>query len=619
VAALPPPRGRFALASHVSQRLLAPDGRAADLDDAASLDAFLLEHGLPVWRYRAGEAAVERRALQPHLQNTTWLLYALRADAPRVLELRLWVGFRPHDEAVAGAPLEGYACAPAEGGLELRGPRGAPPLRVRTAGAPAEWVDAPEDRAFDLGVEQERGGPDRGWLWSPGWLRARLAPRADGGATFAVGLSSESWPALEAVSPEDALAAEGERRRALLDAAAGALPPDAVREALVLAADAFVIRPPPREPATARLHAVGDEPLSVIAGYPWFTEWGRDTMISLEGLAVCTGRGREALSILRTFLSSLRDGLIPNLFPEGGEEGLYHTADATLWLFHAVERTLAATGDRAFLRAALPQLLDVVEHHRGGTRFGIGVDPADGLLRQGAPGLPLTWMDARLGDWVVTPRRGKAVELNALWYDALRLLQGWCEQEDGPGAAASRRLDEEAERARASFHERFWYEAGGHLYDVVDGEAGDDPALRPNQLFALSLTHPVLAPERWAPVLAAVREALVTPVGLRTLAPGDARYRPHYAGDLSARDGAYHQGTVWPWLAGAYVDAWLRVDPGARKEARAWLEGLAAHLGDACVGSVSEIFDAEPPHAPRGCFAQAWSVAELLRAWGRTG
>jgi predicted glycogen debranching enzyme len=516
---------------------------------------------------------------------------------------------------VSGAPLEGYEAVPLDEGIEVRGSPGLPPLRIRAVGATAALAGDPEGCAWDLSVERERGGPDRGWLWSPGRLRARLERGPAGAALFAVGLSTESWAALHAVSPADALAAERERRRALL--AAATPPSDEVRDALVLAADAFVIRPPAREPATARLHALGDEPLSVIAGYPWFTEWGRDTMIALEGLTLCTGRARDALSILRTFLSALRDGLIPNLFPEGGEEGLYHTADATLWLFHAVDRAVAATGDRAFLRAALPQLLDVVHHHLRGTRFGIGVDPGDGLLRQGAPGLPLTWMDARLGDWVVTPRRGKAVELNALWYNALRLLQRWCEQEDGPGATP-RMLEKEAERVRASFHERFWYDAGGYLYDVVDGEEGDDPALRPNQVFALSLAHPVLSPERWAPVLAAVREHLLTPVGLRTLAPGHPRYQPRYFGDLRARDGAYHQGTVWPWLVGAYVDAWLRVAPGARREARSWLQGLVDHVGEACAGTVSEIFDAEPPYLPRGCFAQAWSVAELLRAWLRT-
>jgi predicted glycogen debranching enzyme len=613
IAALPPPLGRYAFASHVHERLLCEDGATLDLAETGSLASFRLEHGLPLWTHRAGACAIERRAFQPHEQNTTWLLYEAKAGAPLVLELTPWLGFRPHDEAMPADAFAGYAFDLTPDGLEVHGPQELPRLRIRFVGASAAFLAEPRAASFAYAIERERGGPERGWLWAPGRIRAHLA-EADG---FAIGISTESWPTLGARAPQQALRDEHERRGLLLAAsgATGALDP--VRDALVLAADAFVVRPPPRDATTARSGAAGDEPRTVIAGYPWFTDWGRDTMISLEGLALCTGRGREALSILRTFLSALRDGLIPNLFPEGEREGLYHTADATLWLFHAIDRAVAATGDRAFLGEALPRLLEIVERHRAGTRFGIGVDPRDGLLRQGAAGLPLTWMDARMGSWVVTPRRGKAVELNALWYHALRLLAGWCEQEQGPGAR-SRMLEKEAERVRRAFAERFWYEKGGHLYDVVDGEAGDDPSLRPNQIFALSLGHPVLEPSRWEPVLGAVRARLVTKMGLRTLAPDDPAYRPRYFGDLEARDGAYHQGTVWPWLAGPYVDAWLRVEPHARAEAHAWLAGLARHLEDACVGTMSEIFDAEPPHAPRGCFAQAWSVAELLRAWLRT-
>jgi predicted glycogen debranching enzyme len=236
-------------------------------------------------------------------------------------------------------------------------------------------------------------------------------------------------------------------------------------------------------------------------------------------------------------------------------------------------------------------------------------------LRQGSAEYPLTWMDAKLGDWIVTPRRGKAVEINALWYNALRLLEGWAQEERHARAAE---LSARADTARASFNQRFWYPEGGYLYDVVDGERGDDPACRPNQLLALSLTHPVLDPARWKPVLAAVSERLLTPVGLRSLSPEHPEYQPTYHGDLRVRDGAYHQGTVWPWLLGPFVDAWLHVHPGDTAGARAALGGLVPHLDEACVGSVSEIFDAEPPYLPRGCIAQAWSVAEVLRAWVKT-
>jgi predicted glycogen debranching enzyme len=339
-------------------------------------------------------------------------------------------------------------------------------------------------------------------------------------------------------------------------------------------------------------------------------------MISLEGLTLCTRRFREAAYILRTFAHYVRDGLIPNMFPDGAREGLYHTADATLWFFQAVARFLAATGDRATRDVLVPVLADIVAHHLRGTRFGIGVDPADGLLRQGAEGYQLTWMDAKVDDWVVTPRRGKAVEINALWYNALRLLAGWTRDD---GGVPDVDLDREAERVRASFNRRFWYEEGGYLYDVIDGEAGDDPACRPNQVFAISLEHPVLDRAHWEAVMSTVRDRLLTPVGLRSLAPGHPDYKAKYYGDLRSRDAAYHQGTVWAWLIGPYVDAWLKLSPDRAAEARALLAGFDGHLSDACVGSISEIFDAEEPYVPRGCVAQAWSVAEVLRVLHRTG
>jgi predicted glycogen debranching enzyme len=303
------------------------------------------------------------------------------------------------------------------------------------------------------------------------------------------------------------------------------------------------------------------------------------------------------------------------MFPDGEREGLYHTADATLWFFHAVGRYVAITGDVETLRILLPVLQDIIDHHRRGTRFGIGVDPEDGLLRQGEEGYQLTWMDAKVDGWVVTPRRGKAVEINALYYNALRLLEEWRRTECGEDAA--RPLVEEAERIRGSFNRRFWYEPGSHLYDVIDGEAGDDAACRPNQLLAISLTYPILDEARWPTVVDTVQQKLLTPYGLRTLDPAHPDYRARYSGDLRARDAAYHQGTVWPWLLGPFVDAWLRVHPARRSDAHALLQAFGPHLSEAGIGSVSEIFDAEPPYTPRGCIAQAWSVAELLRVLSR--
>jgi predicted glycogen debranching enzyme len=264
----------------------------------------------------------------------------------------------------------------------------------------------------------------------------------------------------------------------------------------------------------------------------------------------------------------------------------------------------------------LPKLVDIVEHHLRGTRFGIAVDPADGLLRQGEEGYQLTWMDAKVGDWVVTPRRGKAVEINALWYNALCLLDQWLR--DLGDSANAQRLAGHAEQARMSFNRRYWYAEGGYLYDVVDGERGDDPSCRPNQIFAIALDHPVLDAARWPGVFTVVRDRLLTPVGLRSLEPGHPDYKSRYDGDLRARDAAYHQGTVWAWLIGPYIDAWLKVMPGEHAQAHRLLQAFAPHLNEACVGSVSEIFDAEPVYTPRGCIAQAWSVAEVLRCLVKT-
>ena len=274
------------------------------------------------------------------------------------------------------------------------------------------------------------------------------------------------------------------------------------------------------------------------------------------------------------------------------------------------------TKDRDTLRLLLPKLVDIAEHHLRGTRFGIGVDHTDGLLKQGAEGYQLTWMDAKVDGWVVTPRRGKAVEINALWYNALRLLADWLRTEQGEDAARS--FDTHARRARESFNRRFWSEERGYLLDVVDGEHGDDAAIRPNQIFSFSLRHPVLDEAHWPAVLEKVRTELLTPVGLRSLSHDHPDYKSRYFGDLRARDAAYHQGTVWGWLIGPFVDAWLKVHPDDRAGARRFLAGLIDHLDQGCVGSISEVFDAEEPYTQRACIAQAWSVAEVLRCWAKT-
>jgi glycogen debranching enzyme len=287
-----------------------------------------------------------------------------------------------------------------------------------------------------------------------------------------------------------------------------------------------------------------------------------------------------------------------------------------MWFFHALDRYLDVSGDWATVQLLLPKLDTSIAHHVAGTRFNIGVDPEDGLLRQGAENYALTWMDAKMDNWVVTPRRGKPVEINALWYNALCVMADWHER-DG-AAERAQDLRSRAERARESFNRRFWYEAGGHLYDVVDGVGGDDPACRPNQILAFALRYPVLDRSRWDSVLAVVQDRLVTPVGLRSLDPSHPDYKPKYYGDLRARDAAYHQGTVWAWLIGPFIDAWVNAHPDTPEQARPFLHGFLPHLDEACVGSISEIFDAEEPYTPRGCVAQAWSVAEVLRCWVKT-
>jgi predicted glycogen debranching enzyme len=618
VAALPAPVGRMLMLSRFWERVRLPDrtvfvisdedhvGASLALDGARYLTEFRLEAGLPVWRYELGPVVVEKRLHLVYRQNTVHVRYRLvRGDGPVRLTLRPTLHFRLHEAPVSEALGDPYTVTATDSRYEISAGAERPRLALQIHGERSAFtLDGKQLQDVLYRVEESRGYQASGALWSPGYFRVDL----EAGRDAVVVASTEPWESIRALSPEDALDAELERRTRLIAAA-----PEAAREGpaaeLVLAADQFIITPAGRVDDAARAHAAGDEIRTVIAGYHWFTDWGRDTMISLEGLTLATGRAIEAGCILRTFAHYVRDGLIPNMFPEGDNCGLYHTADATLWFFHAVDRYVTATGDRTTLAQILPTLASIVDHHLRGTQFGIGVDPKDGLLRQGAPGYQLTWMDAKVDDWVVTPRRGKAVEINALWYNALRLLEGWT----GDPALASH-----AEQAYASFNERFWYAAGGHLHDVVDGEHGDDSACRPNQLLAIALRHPILDRARWQPVLDTVTGRLLTPVGLRSLAPGHPDYKPQYYGDLRARDAAYHQGTVWAWLIGPWIDAWLKVHPDDRQGARRFLEGFVHHLDEACIGSISEIFDAEPPFTPRGCVAQAWSVAEVLRCWLQT-
>jgi predicted glycogen debranching enzyme len=630
VAALPNPIGRLVMLNHLGERICVSNGtptalsgeeRVAgrlDPEVAQRLASFRLEAGLPVWEYEWEGACIEKRICMPHQQNTVFVRYCLtKGKLPVKLELDPALHFRSYEAPVNLAINTRYSLSQS-GGLFVfySGDRDLPPLRVRIDGASASYVH--EERVtseFLYPVEEARGYEFRGTLWAPGHFEIDLQPETP----VTLVASAEDEQVMMAVPPNDVASYEEERRRRLLDAAI-ATHPEAADEAaaeLVLAADQFIFTPKGRIVDSTRAAATGDEIRSVIAGYHWFTDWGRDTMISLEGLTLVTGRHREAGFILRTFEHYVRDGLIPNMFPDGSNEGLYHTADATLWFFHALSRYVELTDDRRTLVRALPTLQSIVDYHMRGTRFGIRVDPSDGLLTQGAEGYQLTWMDAKVDGWVVTPRRGKAVEINALWYNALRLLCKWLDEERRHDEFATR-VSDEASRVRESFNKRFWSDDLGYLYDVVDGEKGNLPQCRPNQLFAISLDHPVLDRSRWEAVLDVIQQRLLTPVGLRSLAPGDPDFKERYDGDLRARDAAYHQGTVWAWLIGPWIDAWLKVHPDETGTARHFLDGCIAALDEFGLGTIGEIFDAMPPYTPRGCIAQAWSVAEVLRCWVKT-
>jgi predicted glycogen debranching enzyme len=358
----------------------------------------------------------------------------------------------------------------------------------------------------------------------------------------------------------------------------------------------------------------GDEK-TVIAGYHWFGDWGRDTMIALPGLTLPTRKYEIARSILRTFANHVDQGMLPNRFPDGGETPEYNTVDATFWFFEAARAYLAYTGDLEFVGDELyPVFVDIISWHARGTRYGIKVDPS-GLLASGELGIQLTWMDARVGDWVVTPRRGKPVEIQALWYNALCIMEDLASRFGNEAARKGYR--HMATVAQWSFNRLFWNEKLGCLYDVVNG-GPPDPSIRPNQIFAVSLPHSVLPLDRAGSVVEKVKEHLLTPFGLRTLAPSDPLYRGQYTGGPKERDGAYHQGTVWPWLLGPFITAYMKVNgrsEEARRQAQAWLSPLESHLAEAGLGHVSEIFEGDAPHRSCGCIAQAWSVAEILRAY----
>ncbi len=425
---------------------------------------------------------------------------------------------------------------------------------------------------FEHTIEAERGLDPRDDLYCPCELRYRLAPGEE--ALLACSLSENPTPP---TWPQDHPAVTTE-----------------LSPALKSAAQKFLVDTGRRK--------------TILAGYPWFTDWGRDTMISLPGICLLTGRHDWAQSILHSYADLLKNGLIPNRVVKEGETPDYNTVDATLWFANAIYKTLAAKWDQQFAEAMLPKLHQIFWHHQKGTEFGICVDPEDGLLSQGEEGANLTWMDAKIGDWVVTPRYGKPIEVNALWINLLRVTEWIAGRVDEVDALPYRAA---AEKAEASFEAKFWHEGRGHYLDTADP---NDASLRPNQVIAMAMPFTPCDTVHAARALAVVQRELLTPIGLRTLGRNEPGYRPRFEGDMGSRDSAYHQGTVWPWLLGSFATALVRHGADVR-EARKSLRSAISMLWEYGLGGVAEVYDGDPPHRPGGCPWQAWSVAEILRAW----
>ncbi len=548
------------------------------------ISAFAVSDGVPIWTYTLGDAELEVAIAMPYgLDRTAVALRVVRAAEPLRCTARVVVADRDHHGG--GLP------DPERFTVEVDGERAAIALpesgRTVHVAVPGAVLNPRRDRwsGFFAARESERGlNPVDDYLHVVD-ARFTLAPGERGGYVAGLEAEGEAAPAI----------VDAARARA---AALAAAQPDALGKQLAIAADAFVVLAAPG----------GSSRTTIVAGYPWFSDWGRDTMIALPGLLLANRRFDVAEAIVRGFAPFVDGGMLPNVFPDAGSAPEYNTVDAALWYIEAIRACAAVTPDPHFANDLFPVLQAIVTSYSAGTRYGIGVDPADGLLRAGVAGVQLTWMDAKVGDHVITPRIGKPVEINALWFAALKTAARFaalCATDPEPYETA-------AARVGAAF-ERFWNAERGCCFDVIDGPGGNDASIRPNQLFAVALAPELLAPERARAVVEVCVRELWTPVGLRTLAPGDPRYVGRYGGDRTARDGAYHQGTVWPWLLGAFVRAHLNVyhDPAS---ARTFIAPLADALDGYGVGTLGEIFDGDAPHAPCGTIAQAWSVAAFIAA-----
>ncbi|MGZ6387898.1 MAG: amylo-alpha-1,6-glucosidase [Ktedonobacterales bacterium] len=586
------------------------------------LQSFALEGMLPVWIFAVADALLERRVWMAQGANTAYVSYRLlRGSGDLHLEMTPLITYRGFHSLSSGQGWQPGVEAGARQTI-IRAFEGAVPYAVLANGGQF----APDGRwwwNFRYRAETERGLQDRGDLYAPGLFSVALKP---GTPAYTLTLTAEMSE--HGLDGDVAVAAARERQLQLLRAA-GVEDAHPVVQQLTLAADQFIVRrgsARPVNPVETRLGEGGQDQghmpilqapqqnMTVIAGYHWFNDWGRDTMIALRGLTLATGRPEDMANILRSFAQYVADGLLPNNFPDqSGQIPGYNTADATLWYVVALHAYSETTSDRTLVDELLPVVRDIVAWHMRGTRYAIGVDRADGLLHAGEPGVQLTWMDAKVGDLVVTPRIGKPVEINALWYNTLRILAAFL---TARGDSAAGEFMAQAERVRESFLRRFRRQDKPGLADVVDGPGGDDWTLRPNQIFAVSLPFPLLEGADAAAVVDEVGRTLLTSYGLRSLSPDDPAYRGTYGGDQYQRDTAYHQGPVWTWLMGAYAEAHDQVyhDPVA---ALALLLPFEDHLRDAGLGTISEILEGDPPHLPRGCIAQAWGVAEVLRMWRR--
>jgi len=603
VAAPPPLAERFVLLARVEETLHTGD---AAIELATSrypgiihpqgfryLKSFHLDP-FPTFVYDIDGVEVEKTLFMVHGENTTVIQYAIThhdgAAAPRLrLDVRPLIAFRDyhsttHENGALNADVivgDGMATVAPYAGL--------PPLHLAHNAVDLQktgyWY-----RQCELDAERERGLDSIEDHFNPFTLRFEIGP----GAPAVIVASTEPQNVSRAA---DCRQREITRRHRIVTPTTFDTP---LTRRLARAADDYIVRRGDRQ--------------TIVAGYHWFTDWGRDAMIALTGLTLVTGKYDVARSVLRAFASHVDQGMLPNRFPDRGDAPEYNTVDATLWMFEAARAYVQYSSDFGFVSTELyPVLADIVSWHLRGTRYGIKVD-ADGLLTSGADGVQLTWMDAKVGDRVVTPRHGKPVEIQALWYNALRVM------EDFAGRAGDRdgehRYHALARTVKTAFNRTFWNGASRCLFDVVNGDAKDG-AIRPNQIFAVSLPHSMLSQARAADVVTTVWMHLLTPLGLRTLAPNDPEYHGRYSGGPAERDAAYHQGTVWPWLLGPFVTAYVRVhrsSASARAQARRWLAPLADHLSQAGVGHISEIFEGDAPHGPCGCIAQAWSVAEILRA-----